>query len=172
MRIPFGRGPASKAPALFLCELGTCGVRLSERWYADVFFRWGGQRITDRVRLGVFVHDGIFRRWYALSLAEGCVLTKVEVLDAPNAARIFRREMRPYALLQHRSSGHQYEAMSYPCPEPDNTVTIMARTTPEDPSTLTEFLCSEFEFTSWSGLTGIPACDPLPRKEVRHDDVH
>lgn len=152
MKIPFG-----KNRTLYIAELGTCGIRLSEHWYADVFLR-------PCRRLGLFINDGIFRRWYTLTW-RGWVIDKLEVLDANNAARVFRRTIKPYTLIRH-NRGHVMEAMSYPIPNSDNTVSIMARCIPEDSTSLDEFDVTEFMDELSLQPTDIPAENPVPRNST------
>lgn len=140
---------------------GTLGLSFRNdhlRWYGDLFWSGSGGGRTLRC----FVNDGIFRRWSTLTW-NGWEVDKVEVLDAENAARIFRRTMEPCAILTLRRNGMQCEALNYPCPNPDNTVSITVKNIGDDSGMLDERDCDEFEFSRWYGRTGIPACDPIKR---------
>lgn len=152
MRIPLGKGRA------ITWQLGTLGLR-SGNWYGDLFL---GGTFSGKLSLRRFINDGVaMRRWETLT-RRGWRTDRIEILDAINAARIFRRTMKPYVLLHDIRTGHVVEAMSYPCPNPGSLhpVTIMVRTTPEDPTTLAEFDCRELGPVSFEP-TNVPAENPV-----------
>jgi hypothetical protein len=156
MKIPF-----TKNQTVLFWQLGTCGYR-TNTFHRDYFFGWRNRASDVLPPLRRFTNDGIMKRWETLTLS-GWQIDKIQVIDPDNAARIFRRTMKPYTLLQHRFSGQHYWAMSYPCPNEDGRVTIMVRSDPDDPCTLIEARCELFDPVSFQA-TNVPAENPIPAK--------
>jgi hypothetical protein len=127
----------------------------NQKFYMDFFVA----RAPFRLRR--FVNDRVIRRWETLRL-EGWVLDKIQVLDPENAARVFRRTMKPYVLAYYGREEIEVELMSYPCPNDDGRVTIMARLVPDDPSTLRELNCEKLRPVSFRP-TQVPAENPVAR---------
>lgn len=169
-------------------NLGCLGFKIDEQFYVDLFmsppwiegygYLWSEEAPGGlRRALRAFIHDGIFRRWYTLTW-QGWRLDKVEVLDLENAARIFRRTMKPYAIVQTKR-GKKVECMSYPFlthqhaegNEWYDLPSIMVRTMPGDSSTLVEMDCDDLRPIQFSlRYTGIPANDPIVRRKPDDPD--
>lgn len=111
------------------------------------------------------VNDGTFLRRYRITW-RGLVLEALQVIRAENAARIFRRTMKPWALLTHRDDGRTYEAVSYPFGH-EGDVAIVVRAKVGEPGELLTLSCAELRPIQFSPKrTGIPANDPI--EERRH----
>ena len=103
----------------------------------------------------VLKHKGFRLYWYLLrredrwgtfrnSTQSGSAYRRVPLLDRPvdisQRAWELRDEFKPYQIIDWY--GKRREVMSYPCPE-RNGISIMLRT-PDDPTTLQEYLLEEY----------------------------
>lgn len=110
---------------------------------------------------GTVVTDRVFRRLYQRTWWGGRKLIGVEILDAENAARIFRRTMKPYAMVENAASALRCECISYPFIE-DGVPRIMVRMR-GNAGTMRAVDCAKLRPIQFTPLiTGVPANDPLP----------
>jgi hypothetical protein len=85
------------------------------------------------------------------------------VKNADNAVRIFRRTMKPFAIVTHHRTWLPVELVCYPYVGQGGVPVIMARAKVGDPGTLMELCCDELRPIQFAPLiTGVPANDPLP----------
>lgn len=130
--------------------------------------KWRGRYVGDifiKPYFGLYYNDGIFRRRYKLWPKP--TLVSIQVVDAVNAARIFRRTMTPYVPLYINGLGDDtVMCMSYPFVE-DGEPYVMVRMTPMDPTSLKKFRCVRLRPIKLSPrVTGISANDPLCSKHT------
>jgi hypothetical protein len=128
---------------------GCLGLKVGEDYKGDIF--WSPY-------FGLYINDGIFRRWYSLPRFK---LLKIQVIDPENARRIFSRTMKPWVRLKTWNRNYEVEAVSYPFLDEHGAVRIKVRMVPGDPTTLSEIGCSELNPIDFRKKTGIPACDPI-----------
>lgn len=113
------------------------------------------------MRATLTLTDDIFARTYRLTW-RGLVLDQVEVMHAENAARIFRRTMKPWALLPHVAGDGPFEAVSYPFVDVDGDVRIIVRAKVGEPGLLFDLLCAELRPIKFNPRrTGVPCNDPI-----------
>lgn len=127
---------------------------------------WKGRYVGDLFIYpypGLFVNDGTtlrrYRWWPKFELVS------IRVIHGPgqmaDAARIFRRTMRPYTVLT-TVGGKKLEAMSYPFVDYHlGGVYIMVRH-PDDPTTLRHVCCERLRpIKYYPRRTGVPSDDPI-----------
>lgn len=112
-------------------NLDCLGLKINGDYKGDIFIK---------PYFGLYLNDGITRRRYALWPKPR--LVAIEVLDTERAIRIFRRTMKPYAICDtFMEQFPQVKCFSYPFVDEYGGVSVMARTTFDDPLSLRRIRC-------------------------------
>lgn len=145
-------------------NLGCLGLRIGPkdcpRFYGDLFIRrnWGGP-----VTLRMFATDfWVCRRWYTLTM-RGWRLDKVEPIHGESFCRVARRTLKPYDIATS-ALGRRWILSCYPYVNDSGVPAVMAHDADDELSELRELRCDQLRPLQLGGLTGIPACDPVPCK--------
>ena len=113
------------------------------------------------MRATITLTDDIFARTYRLTW-RGLMLDHVEVLHAENAARIFRRTMKPWELLSAVNRDGQFEAICFPFVDVDGCVKVIVRSQVGVPGLLLDLPCAQLRPIKFSPRrTGMPCNDPI-----------